>query len=489
MRMLMELRPALEGFAGIPQETRLLFSYLQDFNGDLKVDGLINSFHTPYRPRQRKQKIERIHEQARYILSVNQRPPFERRWVRYFYYLSVARRFLPLAAKSFLGSNSPLMPFDGELFYDFIWQRLFSKTLPPELFNDLLGRSYYMNALGWYEMHQMGVMTGYYPVINTDQWDLALMQTPFPGRVSANTKLIIRYHDAIPIYFPQHISDAKRHMTVHYHALRANAKQAWFVCTSPPVQNDIVRLLPELEKRVFVIPDMVSGAFFSEPPASKKEVNDMLRRFVAHETQPTFVSRREEERFYATLRDPVYIMAVATLEPRKNYARLLAAWEELYMRSDGEIKLVIVGEMGWDWDRDREHQKMKKWTERGALFHLARVPVSALRKLYSGALAVVCPSISEGFDYSGIEAMRCGAPVLASDIPTHRAVYAEAARYFNPYSTYDLLNKLEKTTTQEWDSEKLDLIKKGERVAAKYSKEAIIPQWHELLNSLKTARA
>jgi len=45
------------------------------------------------------------------------------------------------------------------------------------------------------------------------------------------------------------------------------------------------------------------------------------------------------------------------------------------------------------------------------------VPAEALRLLFRQAVVTVCPSVGEGFDFSGVEAMRCGGVVAASDIP------------------------------------------------------------------------
>src|SRR6185436_21083404 len=100
---------------------------------------------------------------------------------------------------------------------------------------------------------------------------------------------------------------------------------------------------------------------------------------------------------------------------------------------------------------------------RGALFHLARVPLSALRKLYSGALVVVCPSVSEGFDFSGIEAMRCGSPVVASDIPVHREIFGDAAEYFGPYSTPALAQALASVIARDAGPRREALVAAGAR--------------------------
>ena len=52
--------------------------------------------------------------------------------------------------------------------------------------------------------------------------------------------------------------------------------------------------------------------------------------------------------------------------------------------------------------------------------------------LYSAASAVVLPSLIEGFGLPAVEAAACGAPVLLSDLPSHRASLGDAALYFDP---------------------------------------------------------
>ena len=99
-----------------------------------------------------------------------------------------------------------------------------------------------------------------------------------------------------------------------------------------------------------------------------------------------------------------YILSVATLEPRKNLRRLLAAhllWSSI---SPGVPDLVLVGPKGWGRDLP---------PSRAA--HLAgEVTDSELTGLYAGALAVVYVPLAEGFGLPAAEAMSLGVPVVAS---------------------------------------------------------------------------
>jgi glycosyltransferase involved in cell wall biosynthesis len=79
--------------------------------------------------------------------------------------------------------------------------------------------------------------------------------------------------------------------------------------------------------------------------------------------------------------------------------------------------------------------------------------------------ALIQPSLSEGFGLTGIEAMACGVPVLASDIPIFREVYQDGAWYFEPQQASTLVKKLQqlepKTVQQK--------IETGLKLVAKYN--------------------
>src|SRR5690606_20485234 len=98
-------------------------------------------------------------------------------------------------------------------------------------------------------------------------------------------------------------------------------------------------------------------------------------------------------------------------------------------------------------------------------------PAQELRLLYRHARCVVCPSFYEGFDFSGVEAMRCGGAVLASDIAVHRDVYGAASEYFNPHSVDDLEQALVRLMSPAAVGRRAELIEEGARVSLQYTPE------------------
>jgi glycosyltransferase involved in cell wall biosynthesis len=111
-----------------------------------------------------------------------------------------------------------------------------------------------------------------------------------------------------------------------------------------------------------------------------------------------------------TPRNRRYFLFVGTQEPRKNLAALIDAWREV--RREHAVDLVLAG---------RRRADYPPLPDEPGLEILGEVPDEQLPALYSGALAFVYPSLYEGFGLPVLEAMQCGACVIAS-----RAV-AEAA--------------------------------------------------------------
>ena len=113
---------------------------------------------------------------------------------------------------------------------------------------------------------------------------------------------------------------------------------------------------------------------------------------------------------------------------------------------------------------------------------LSAVPSPDLRVLYRHAAATVCPSLGEGFDFSGVEAMRSGGIAVASDIPVHREIYDDAAEYFDPYSTMSLVNALKNTLYASTASNTRErMLKRGDEVSSRYLPENILPKWDAFL--------
>lgn len=485
-RILVDLKPALDGYAGIPQESRLLFLDLLKASDSFETHGLLQHGGDWLKASTTSAADDKglIAKNSETVISFYGRRGKHPLRKAYF----AVRRYAKLTIlriQTIVGHVQSLGHFDGTHFQDFVWNRFFSKTLTPESQKHIAQARYRVLLPSRKAMHQMGLtahrlnLRAPYPKIDTSDYDYFIAQTPFPGRVSENTQLIVRYHDAVPVLMPHTIGDKKFHQASHYWALRQNVEDgAWFACISEATRQDLITLFPQADAKSFVIHNFVSDSYTTEKSEKRLILTTILdRAYRANGFSPNLedIGRRISEQ---DTKHFDYLLMVSTLEPRKNHLQLLAAWEELKESAHPLLKLILVGNPGWDYTSILD--AIRPWAERGDLLYLHNVPQRELNRLYQHASATVCPSLAEGFDYTGVEAMKSGSPLAASDIPVHREIYGESAAYFNPYDTRDMAENIGRLLRMDGEETKANM-QTGIKTSQKYDIEALLPQWRELL--------
>lgn len=144
------------------------------------------------------------------------------------------------------------------------------------------------------------------------------------------------------------------------------------------------------------------------------------------QADPGIVVRRDVRKMCKQA--PVYLM-VSTIEPRKNHAYLLDAFERIWAE-DSEACLCFVGKIGWKTEqlieRIRQHPQFQK-----KLFMFNDLSDRELEHCYTHARSLVFPSYVEGFGLPLVEAMQRGLPAMASDIPVFREIGGDSMVYFD----------------------------------------------------------
>lgn len=135
-----------------------------------------------------------------------------------------------------------------------------------------------------------------------------------------------------------------------------------------------------------------------------------------------------------------YLLALGTIEPRKNLPALLRAFDVL-AESDAGIRLVIAGPDGWGVEQFDAALSASTVPER--IRRLGWVSNAQRRDLLAGAQAFAYPSIYEGFGFPPLEAMQCGVPVVAASAGALPEVLGEAALFAPPKDTRALAGALQ----------------------------------------------
>jgi glycosyltransferase involved in cell wall biosynthesis len=117
-----------------------------------------------------------------------------------------------------------------------------------------------------------------------------------------------------------------------------------------------------------------------------------------------------------------YFVVCGAIELRKNHLLLLEVWKRLFRKHGSAAPhLVIVGSRGWRGDLILD--RLRRSGDVSAHIHVLQgLSTPALKRLISGARALLMPSFIEGFGLPVVEAAAIGTPVVASDIPAHREV-------------------------------------------------------------------
>lgn len=225
-------------------------------------------------------------------------------------------------------------------------------------------------------------------------------------------------------------------------------------CISHSTKDDLLARYPWVGPKARLMPLAAPRAFFKCPSGS--ELDEVRHRYSLPQR---------------------FILAVGTIEPRKNIPRLIAAHSLLPAALRERFPLALVGETGWT--PGPFHAAVKK--AEGDIRLLGFVPDSDLNCLYRLATTLCYPSLYEGFGLPVLEAMAAGAPVLTSDRSSLPEIAGRSAVLVSPFDVKGIAIALARLLEDE--RLRADLIERGRARAAQYSWTSAA---HELLAGLRT---
>lgn len=249
------------------------------------------------------------------------------------------------------------------------------------------GRYDWRAQTGWWRLRRAlpnRDVVVWYPHIDAP---VALMPTP----------AVVTVHDLIALRVPGAVGVVRR--VLFSRVLDRVVQQATLVVTVSQATADDVRAhIPSLASRLRSVPN--GGAELSSIPVSSEPVPS-----------------------------GPYLLAVANRKPHKNHWLMVELLARLRVRGL-TVRLVVVGEWYPYWESVMAHANQLGVA--GAIVDEGVVSDHRLRRLYDQALACLVPSRLEGFGLPLVEAIACGAPVIASDLLWAREVGGDAVMYANP---------------------------------------------------------
>lgn len=288
---------------------------------------------------------------------------------------------------------------------------------------------------------------------------------------------------------------------VHTRSVLRCASDSLFVCNSPSAVSDLGQISEKAAEKAVVIPYFVpqmknvelgkaklwelAATRVSPSTAGKLEPDTIARKWFGLASVGRKTAENEETESNAKRSGPVktpsFIMSLATIEPRKNYQGLIRSWQKLRAATGRDVKLVIVGRPGWEFEPIL--REMRPYVAAGTLLHLEGLPQNELQIWYKAATCFAFPSYAEGFGLPPVEAMQCGCPVLVSDIPAHRYSAGDAALFCDPYDEDDIAAKLNQLTDPGRKGERTAMIERGYRNADRFTVANVLPLWEEFFAS------
>lgn len=227
---------------------------------------------------------------------------------------------------------------------------------------------------------------------------------------------VLTIHDLSHLLHPE--THEKRSVRRARRRLPLMARAADAIITpTESVRREVCEQLKAGPEKVFAIPEAARACF---RPLAFAETEDVRRRLGIGGD---------------------FLLTVGTLEPRKNLAVLVNAFEEVIRaRPRSNTQLVIVGSRGWLIGPLFE--AIDKSPARDRILLPDYLHDEDLRALYSSCRAFIYPSIYEGFGLPPLEAMACGAPVIASRIPALAETTGGAALLFDPGNVDELTQNI-----------------------------------------------
>lgn len=256
--------------------------------------------------------------------------------------------------------------------------------------------------------------------------------------VRPGTRTIVTVHDLSFVREPDSVMPGMQHQ-LNRQVPRSVARADHVVAVSAATRQDLIELYQTPPEKISVLYHGVTAEF--------QPVEDPLRLSAVRQKYG--------------LGDRPFVLSVGTLQPRKNFRRLIQA----FARVDQAYALVIAGSKGWGYQDIFNEIKCFGLERR---VHLPGFVTDAdLPTLYSAATLFIYPSLYEGFGLPLLEAMACGTPVIASNRSALPEVVGQAGLLVDPVEVEAITGAISTVLADEALQQRL--AEAGRRQATRFS--------------------
>jgi glycosyltransferase involved in cell wall biosynthesis len=232
---------------------------------------------------------------------------------------------------------------------------------------------------------------------------------------------VVTVHDVVPLDHPEWLNP--RFAMVHRWLLPRIVRRAAHVITVSQFTRS------RLIEHTGIQPEKVSAVY-----------NGADSRFCPQPPEAILAMRAE-----LGLPGKRYVLALGSIEPRKNMSRLLDAWRRVVARLPDDLWLVIAGARG----RALVYRPVLLNNIPARVHFTGHVPDRLIPALYSGATVFAYLSMYEGFGLPPLEAMACGVPVITGNRTSLPEVIGDGGTMVNPFDIDEIAAKLEQLVSDE----------------------------------------
>jgi len=227
----------------------------------------------------------------------------------------------------------------------------------------------------------------------------------FSAPIIRSCKTIATVHDLIGMIYPQNLGRLSRFYWSWW--LPYSFKKVdHIIASSQNTKQDLMRLIRYPESKISVIP-LAADPRFKKMDQRQAQLN--IQKYIGVKQ---------------------YLLYVGTLEPRKNLKNLILAYAQLPAEIRERYALVLVGKAGWGTAALKQLIRERELETR--IIFTGYISDEALVYFYNAATLFVYPSLYEGFGLPVLEALSCGAPVIASGVSSIPEITGDAAVLRDP---------------------------------------------------------